>query len=195
MLPRSVALFRCVASIRARRRDGIRCARRGQQRRDHCRAEQHDGRGQHRDDTRQLHVLNETPDDPSVWRCGNGQTSPFAGRHRRTGKTSCRSNSVAARRSYTLVASLRSTGEAWRTCGGGVTDQQTGATASLHAVFPASTPVRLTARYGRRLPVAPWRTGASSHCARVRAFACPARSATAGTGAHLGAVSRKDRPT
>jgi hypothetical protein len=39
-------------------------ARRGQQRRDHGRAEQHDGRGQHRDDTRQLHVLNETPDDP-----------------------------------------------------------------------------------------------------------------------------------
>jgi hypothetical protein len=98
--------------------------------------------------------------------CRNEQTSPFAGRHRRTGppshavlrrvhrssqefrraeaeKTSCRSNSFAARRSYKLVASLRSTSEAWRICGGGVTDQQTGATDSLHDVFRAITPVRL----------------------------------------------------
>ncbi len=56
--------------------------------------------------------------------------------------------------------------------GGGVTDQQTGATASLHAVFPAIPPVRLTARCGRRLPVATWRAGVrrpALWCARSRA--------------------------
>jgi len=42
-----------------------------------------------------------------VWLCGNGQTSPFAGRHVGLEKRRAVRTLVAARRSYGLVASLR----------------------------------------------------------------------------------------
>ena len=83
------------------------------------------------------------------------KTSRSAFRHRQPGKTPLRLRACRrSRRSYYFAASLRSTSEALRTCGGGVTDRQTAASNSLRGVFRVFRRVDFTARSAGRLPAA-----------------------------------------
>ena len=68
-----------------------------------------------------------------------------------------------------FAASLRSTSQALRTCGGGVTDRQTVADTSLRCVFSDAVGLPPTARFARRLPAADTESPNEYRASRVAA--------------------------